>query len=290
MKKNILYLSTILIGWPTYISAQDSLEFTGPDNAPIYVMEGDFKQSGSISVQGQNWDFSSEVQATMDVNSGSLALAGQIDTQGYSNQYLINMGMSLAAKGISKQAGNTVRWSAKAAMSGPFTIRSGGFITESGFLRGIYQYRNMTLDDITGEQTGTVSYKASLTNNYGYRFPISQPPTLTTLPRPTIYTSEGEWRAVAGDWSAAIEADVYPSGKINGSGELVVGDTEDPYANVEQNIKGKLNPKSGVATLNGAGATKATSRVKITLNYVDSSGETLPGKSSVSAYAQKRKF
>jgi hypothetical protein len=290
MKKTNLFLLSALFGSLVFASAQDSIEFEGPDEAPIYVLEGDFKQSFTSPVLGEIWNYTTEFQGTMDVNSGAMLLVGQAKTEGMSNGSLLNMDFSMAMKGVAKQAGAALRWSAKAAMSGQFSARSGGLITESGIISGTYQFRNMILDEITGEQTGIVSYSAVIRNNFGSRFPFIQPPTQTTLPRPTIYASEGEWREVAGDWSSNITADVFPNGRIAGTGLLVVGDSEDPYANVAQNIKGKLNPKTGVATLNGAGATKSTSKVRITLNYVDSEGETLPGKSSVSAYAQKRRF
>jgi hypothetical protein len=55
-------------------------------------------------------------------------------------------------------------------------------------------------------------------------------------------------------------------------------------------VKGKINSKTGVVSLSGSGATKGTSKVKITLNYVNSTGDTIDGKSSVNAYAQQRKF
>lgn len=290
MKKTTLVLLSALFGSLVFAPAQDFIEFEGPDEAPIYVLEGDFKQSFTSPVLGEIWNSTTEFQGAMDVNSGAMLLVGQVKSEGMSNGSLLNMDFSMAMKGVAKQAGPALRWSAKAALSGHFSVRSGWIVTDSGFISGIYQFRNMILDEITGEQTGIVSYRAFIRNNFGFRFPFSQPPTLTTLPRPTIYASEGEWREVAGDWSSNITADVSPNGRIAGTGQLVVGDPEDPYANVAQNIKGKLNSKTGVATLNGVGATKSTSKVRITLNYVDSKGETLPGKSSVSAYAQKRKF
>jgi hypothetical protein len=290
MKKTTLVLLSALFGSLVFASPQDSIEFEGPDEAPIYVLEGDFKQSFTIPVSGETWNATTEFQAFMDVNSGAKRMVGQVKSEGMTNGSLMSMDFSMDMKGVVKQAGAVVRWSAKAAMRGQFSIRSGWIVTDSGFITGTYQFRNMTLDEITGEQTGIVSYRSFMWNNFGFRFPYNQPPTLTTLPRPTIYASEGEWREVAGDWSTNITADVFPKGRIAGTGQLVVGDPEDPYANVAQNIKGKLNSKTGVATLNGAGATKSTSKVRITLNYVDSEGETLPGKSSVSAYAQKRKF
>jgi hypothetical protein len=148
----------------------------------------------------------------------------------------------------------------------------------------------MTLDPVTGEQTGLMSYNAVGRDAYGNRFPIRQAPTQTTLPRPTIYSSEGEWSEAAGDWSTEIVANVYPNGNITGTGDLIVGDPEDPYANVRQNVKGKLSSKTGVVSLSGTGATKGTSTVKVTLNYVNSTGDTVAGKSSVNAYAQKRQF
>jgi hypothetical protein len=157
-------------------------------------------------------------------------------------------------------------------------------------IRGTWVYNNMTLDPVTGEQTGLMSYNAVGRDAYGNRFPIRQAPTQTTLPRPTIYSSEGEWSEAAGDWSTEIVANVYPNGNITGTGDLIVGDPEDPYANVRQNVKGKLSSKTGVVSLSGTGATKGTSTVKVTLNYVNSTGDTVAGKSSVNAYAQKRQF
>jgi hypothetical protein len=165
-----------------------------------------------------------------------------------------------------------------------------GSAAETAYMVGVFKYRNMVLDELTGEQTGTVSFQARVTDSYGRKFPFSQPPTLNTLPRATIYSSEGEWREVAGDWSTEITADVYPKGRIKGTGKLTVGEAEDPYANVDQKVTGKLNSKTDVVTLNSSGDEKKTSRVKVTLNYVNATGDTVAGKNSVRAYAQNRKF
>jgi hypothetical protein len=274
--------------------AQEVVEFEGPDNAPIYVMEGEFKQTGSVEQFGGNWFFETDIAATMNVNSGAMTSVGTMDMQGSGLvdgiQFVMTMDISLAMKSVMKQAGDSVRWTGKAAMTGPMSISAYGYGTESFNVKGIWTYRNMTLDPATGEQTGLMSYKATGRNAYGQRFPMRQAPTQTTLPRPTIYSSEGEWREAAGDWSTEITADVYPNGRIRGTGELTIGDPEDPYANVEQKVTGKVNSRTGVVTLNGTGSKKTTSRVKVTLNYVNATGDTLAGKSRVNAYAQKRKF
>jgi hypothetical protein len=286
----LLYLAFAI----STVSAQEVVEFEGPDNARIYVMEGEFKQTASIQQNGGTLYYSTDMAATMDVNSGAMSSVGSILAEGTGNSnglpYELTMNWALAMKAVYKQAGDAVRWSGKAAMTGPMTIRSYLYGLESVNVVGTFVYDNMTLDPATGEQTGTMSYRAVALNSYGQRFPLSQPPTLTTFPRPTIYSSEGEWREAAGDWSSEIVADVYPNGKITGTGDLIVGDPEDPYANVDQNVKGKLNSKTGVVSLSGTGATKGTSKVKVTLNYVNSTGDTVAGKSSVNAYAQKRKF
>lgn len=276
------------------VSAQEVVEFEGPDNARIYVMEGNFKSSYSLPISGGTWYYETDYDSTMDVNSGALTSIGNFSAAGagISNgmQYQTVMDISVSLKGVSKQAGNAVRWSAKAAMTGPMTVQQGNYPPQTAQVNGVWIWTNMTLDPATGEQTGTTSYRATATDAYGQKFPLVQTPTQTTLPRPTVYASEGEWREVAGDWSAQIAANVYPNGNITGTGDLIVGDPEDPYANVDQNVKGKLNSKTGVVSLGGTGATRGTSKVKVTLNYVNSTGDTVAGKSSVNAYAQKRKF
>ena len=295
MKSAQLIRGLLLLALATcYATAQEVVEFEGPEDAPIYVMEGEFKQTASLEQFGGTWFYETDIAATMNVNSGAITQVGTmlIEGSGYFNgmQFLLNMDMSLATKSVLKQAGNSVRWSGQAAMSGPMSVETYSYGLETFALRGTYLYRNMTLDPATGEQTGLMSYNAVGRNAYGQRFPVKQAPTLTTLPRPTIYSSEGEWREAAGDWSTEITADVYPNGRITGTGDLIVGDPEDPYANVDQNVKGKLNSKTGLVSLSGTGATKSTSKVKVTLNYVNSTGDTVAGKSSVNAYAQKRKF
>lgn len=277
-----------------YSSAQEVVEFEGPDDARIYVMEGDFKQTASLQQNGGTLYFSTDTTATMDVNSGAMTSVGSMSAEGTGTSnglpYELTMNMALAMKAVYKQARDAVRWSGKAAMSGPMTVRTYLYGLESANVVGNFVYSNMTLDPATGEQTGLVSYRATATNPYGRKTPLRQPPTVTVIPRPTIYSSEGEWREAAGDWSTEITADVYPNGRIKGVGELTVGDPEDPYANVAQNVTGKLNSKTDVVTLNGSGMQRTTSRVKVTLNYVNATGDTVKGKSSVGAYAQRRKF
>jgi hypothetical protein len=278
----------------SHASAQGVIEFEGPDDAPIYVMEGEFKQTASLQQLGGTWLYETDMAATMNVNSGAMTSVGTmaIDGTGFVNgvQFQMSMDISFAMKSVMKQAGDSVRWSGKAAMTGPMTVTALGFGTEFFTLKGIWTYRNMILDPATGEQTGLMSYNAIGRSRSGQRFPVRQALTQTTLPRPTIYSSEGEWREAAGDWSTEITADVYPNGRIRGTGELTIGDPDDPYANVEQKVTGKVNPRTDVVTLNGTGSEKATSRVKVTLNYVNATGDTVAGKSRVNAYAQKRKF
>jgi hypothetical protein len=293
MKKQILsaLLTAGLIG---SASGQEVVEFEGPDNARIYVVEGKFKQTASLQQYGGTWFYETDIAAAMNVNSGAMTSVGTmlVEGSGYldGSQFLMNMDISLAMKSVMKQAGNSVRWSGKAEMTGPMSIENNLYGLMTANIRGTWVYNNMTLDPVTGEQTGLMSYNAVGRDAYGNRFPIRQAPTQTTLPRPTIYSSEGEWSEAAGDWSTEIVANVYPNGNITGTGDLIVGDPEDPYANVRQNVKGKLSSKTGVVSLSGTGATKGTSTVKVTLNYVNSTGDTVAGKSSVNAYAQKRQF
>ncbi len=293
--KTLLTICAATIIASTQIStAQETIEFQGPENAPIYAMEGDFQQSATMTMYGGNWDIQTDMQATMDVNSGAMTSAGQMAMSGSGVvngiSVLMDMDMSLAMKSVAKQAGNTLRWSGDAAISGPMLIQANGSPPQSFTVSGICKFKNITLDPETGEQTGVRSFKMVFVNAYGQRIPSSQPASIFTFPRPTIYASVGEWQEVAGDWSADIVANVYPNGKITGTGDLIVGDPADPYANVDQNIKGKLNSKTGVVSLSGSGANNSTSKVKVTLNYLNSTGDTISGKSSVNAFAQSRKF
>jgi hypothetical protein len=284
-----------LLTWsaPAQDSGQEVVEFEGPDDARLYVMEGEFRQTASMEQNGGTTYYTADMVAAMNVNSGSMTgigtmlMYGTANSDGLETQFAMDLAMAL--KAVYKQAGAAVRWSGKAALTGPVSVSS-SLGQESANIRGIWTYRDMALDPVTGEQTGTISYAAVATTTYGLRFPFRQPPTLSKIPRATIYSSEGEWRESAGDWSTEITADVYPNGRIKGMGELLVGDPKDPYANVAQKIAGNLNSATGAVTLNGSGTQKTTSRVRVTLNYVNSTGDTVKGKSSVRAYAQRRKF
>lgn len=272
----------------------DTIEFEGPDSAPIYVIEGDMKESGSISMMGGDWFYENDMQASMEVVSGSILCSGRSSTYGSFTANGVNvlagMEFNIAAKGVVKQAGNSLRWSGSAAMSGPLVLKTGAGYPETWRTTGIWTYRNMMLDSLTGEQVGLMSYKASAVNAYGRKFPLVQTPKVTRIPRPTIYSSESDWREIAGVWSAEVRADVYPSGKIVGHGDLIVGPSSDPFSVVNQSIKGSMNRRTGVVGINGTGSSKATSKVRVTLNYLDSTGDTISGKSSINAYGQTRKF
>jgi hypothetical protein len=277
---------------PNLVSSE-IFEFEGPENAPIYVLEGDFQQTASIAQNGGTLYYSTDISATMNVNTGQMESVGGFSVSGSQVvgglSWFMEMDMLLSMKAVMKQAGNAVRWSGKAQMSGPMSFSSTQGDLDA-FVTGTFNYTNVALDTQTGEQNGLMSFKATAWTSAGYKFPLNQPATPTFFPRPTVYSSEGEWQDAAGDWTAEITADVHPKGNIRGTGRLVVGDPSDPYANVAQSVSGKINAKSGVVSLSATGNTRSTSRVRVTLNYLDRTGETVAGKNSVAAYAQTRKY
>lgn len=88
-----------------------------------------------------------------------------------------------------------------------------------------------------------------------------------------------------GDWSGVWDLDVEGS-RIAGSGSIQIGPDSDPVETVPQTI-GKGNLKSGIYSWTAAGVDSDKKvRVKITHNASDLE----PGRSSVSAASQNRKF
>ena len=68
-----LFIGAALCGKIQAQSSEDPLYLTGPDNAPIYVIEGNFSQN--YTVNSMNYDV--DWNMMMDPSSGSLVRNGE---------------------------------------------------------------------------------------------------------------------------------------------------------------------------------------------------------------------
>jgi hypothetical protein len=278
-----LLLSLLFIP-PSFLSAQttESLEFEGPENAPIYVIEGDFSQS--FSQDGMN--YSVDWSMTMSPATGVLSGVGSFDIDGnfyYYGWQSISFTGNVAVDLAAKQAGSVVRVNGKMALSGSGSIA--GYAVNSLIIR--YTYTNVDIDPNLGQMSGYISAtgRASVPG-YG-SFPVNVPKTYLSQALPDV-DSDGQWDST-GDWTAEIDATVNGKGKIHGTGELAVFDENgEAYDLIAQKVTG--SEKNGTVSLAATGNSPTTSKIKVNLTYLQADDTTVPTKSAVSAYGQNRKF
>jgi hypothetical protein len=278
-----LLLSLLFIP-PSFLSAQttESLEFEGPENAPIYVIEGDFSQS--FSQDGMN--YSVDWSMTMSPATGVLSGVGSFDIDGnfyYYGLQSISFTGNVAVDLAAKQAGSVVRVNGKMALSGSGSIA--GYAVNSLIIR--YTYTNVDIDPNLGQMSGYISAtgRASVPG-YG-SFPVNVPKTYLSQALPDV-DSDGQWDST-GDWVSEINASVDGKGKVTGTGDLSVLDEDgEAYDLIPQKVTGQV--RRGTVSLAATGNSRATSRIKVNLTYLQANDETVSGKSSVSAYGQSRKF
>ena len=260
----------------------ESLEFSSPDSAPIYVLEGDFTSAYSLNGINYVLDWS----CTMDPASGALTGAGNFSLDGSFYWYgwrSINFAGSMGVALTGKQAGSVLRVNGKMALSGWGNIA--GY--EVNPLTISYTYSNVDVDPAAGQMSGYISAKGrAIVPGYG-SFPVNVPRTYLSQELPDADT-DGQWDST-GDWTAEIDATVTSKGKISGTGELAVLDEDgEIYDLIPQNVSGSL--KNGTVSLNAAGNNRSTSKIKVNLTYLQATDQTVSGKNAVSAYGQNRKF
>jgi hypothetical protein len=278
--KIFMVLATVSV--PVFAQMTESLEFSGPDSAPIYVLEGDFTSSYSLN----GIDYVLDWSCTMNPASGALTGAGNFSLDGSFYWYgwrSINFAGSMGVALTGKQAGSVLRVNGKMALSGWGNIA--GY--EVNPLTISYVYSNVDVDPVAGQMSGYISAKGkAIVPGYG-SFPVNVPRTYLSQELPDADT-DGQWDST-GDWTAEIDATVTSKGKISGTGELAVLDEDgEIYDLIPQNVSGSL--KNGTVSLNAAGNNRSTSKIKVNLTYLQANDQTVSGKNAVSAYGQNRKF
>jgi hypothetical protein len=260
----------------------ESLEFEGPDNAPIYVIEGDFSHTyttNGLTLAMDNWSI------LMNPSTGALSGGGDFRANGTINSVSIDWDGSLNTALNVKQAGSVVRANGKITINGGGTI--GGLWTlDRLFL--VYTLSNFTVDISSAQMTGFLSASGSAKYFGGlFSIPLRLPRTYFSLDLPDE-DSDGQWDS-AGDWTASIDATVNGKGKITGTGELsVLDENGEAFDVIPQKVTGQV--RRGTVTLAATGNSRSTSRIKVNLTYLQANDATVSSRSSVTAYGQSRKF
>jgi len=257
----------------------ESLEFEGPDNAPIYVIEGNFNQTyekDGLTLALDNWMIS------MNPSSGALSGGGDFRADGTINSVAIDWDGSLNTALNVKQAGSVLRVNGKMSITGSGTIA--GYDLER--LALTYTLSNMDVSVAAMQMAGYVSVKGAA-RIFGRNLPLALPRTYFAFDLPDE-DRDGQWDST-GDWTAEINASVDGKGKVTGTGELAVLDEDgEAYDLIPQKVSGSV--KNGTVALAATGNSRATSRIKVNLTYRQANDATVPGRSAVSAYGQSRKF
>jgi len=253
----------------------ESLEFAGPDNAPIYVIDGQVSGSHYYRSLLLSYDWNSETDPSLGLLTGS----GNFSAEGGN----INLNGRLDVKMSIKSAGSVVRIGGKMSVQATGVFE--GYTIENCVLT--YSIPRMSIDPVVGRASGYVSASGRIQTTTGKKAAIHVATTFLPLELPD---SSGSGWDSPGDWRlSVINASVDGKGKITGTGEFAVLDSAgDPYDVIGQKITGTL--KGGIVTLTAAGNSKATSKIKVILTYRESDDQTVAKKSSVSAYGQSRKF
>jgi hypothetical protein len=271
----------LLAGMSLSAQTKESLEFEGPDNAPIYVIEGDFSYTDTtngLTLAMNNWTIS------MNPSTGALSGGGDFRANGTINSVSIDWDGSLNTAMNVKQAGSVVRANGKITINGGGTIA--GFWTLDR-LSVVYTLSNLTVDIVSKQMTGYVSATGVAKYLSILSIPLRLPRTYLSLDLPDE-DRDGQWDST-GDWTASIDATVDGKGKITGTGELaVLNEDGEAYDLIPQKVSGSV--KNGIVAMTATGNSRSTSRIKVNLTYRQANDAAVPGKSAVSAYGQGRKF
>lgn len=277
----VCFLSLLLACTSLLAQITESLEFEGPENAPIYVIEGNFSHTfttNGLTLAMDNWTIS------MNPNTGALSGGGDFRADGTINSVAIDWDGSLNTALNVKQAGSVVRANGKISINGGGTI--GGFWTLDR-LSLVYTLSNFTVDIASSQMTGYVS-AAGFAKYFGIlSIPLRLPRTYFSLDLPDG-DNDGQWDST-GDWRAEIDGTVDGKGKVAGTGELsVLDENGEAFDVISQKVTGQV--RRGTVNLAATGNSRATSRIKVNLTYLEANDATVSGRSSVNAYGQSRKF
>lgn len=97
----------------------------------------------------------------------------------------------------------------------------------------------------------------------------------------SVDVETSDWGLWDGTWDLSVNA----KGRISGTGNLQVGQDEDPVETVPQTITGSV--KNGIYTWSAAGRGRDRA---VQVRIVNTSSDVVDGKNQVSAAAQNRKF
>jgi len=252
----------------------NEIELVGPESAPIYVIDGEVSGSHSYRELILSYAWTSQT----DPNMGTVSGLGTFSAIGGD----INLAGSLSAKMFIKASGRVTRMGGKFSVLGAGTF--GGHTVDRAVLN--YSTPGLTVDPVSGRASGFVSAVGSLRSNTGKSSSARVATTFLHLDLPDA--NENGWDS-HGDWKADFAYTVGARGKIVGTGNLsFLDESGDPFDVISQVVTGTL--RSGLVTLNAAGSTRGISRIRANLTFRQSNNATLPGRSSVTAYGQSRKF
>ena len=276
--RGALFLIIALAAGPLWAQTNESLEFSGPSNAPIYVIDGDFHYNITTNGVSLALDWS----GSMDSASGNFSGSGDFSASGNISGIPIDWDGTVSAAMNLKTAGTVLRVNGKLTVAGAGTIA--GYPLDR--LLMVFSFTNLDVDVSTGQMSGYVSLKGSVKAS-GKTSSISLPKTYLSLDLPDT-NNDGNWDS-SGEWTEDITANVDAKGKVSGTAEFSVLDEDgEPYDTISQKISGTV--KKGTVSLAAVGNQRATSKVKVNLTYLQSNDQAVTGKSSVSAYGQSRKF
>lgn len=275
----VCFLSLLLACNSLPAQTTESLEFEGPENAPIYVIEGNFSQTYSrdgLTLALDNWAIS------MNPSTGALSGGGNFRADGTINSVAIDWDGSLDSALNVKQAGSVLRVNGKMSITGSGTIA--GYALDR--LALTYTLTNMDVNVAAVQMAGYVSVKGSA-RIFGKTIPLSLPRTYFAFDLPDE-DNDGQWDST-GDWRAEIDGTVDGKGKVTGTGELsVLDENGEAFDVISQKVTGQV--RRGTVNLAATGNSRATSRIRVNLTYLEANDATVSGRSSVNAYGQSRKF
>jgi len=270
---------------PLCAQTLETLEFTGPASAPIYVLDGPFQHQTNVNGVSMSLDWS----GSMDPASGIFSGKGNFSASGSLLSIIpIDWDGNVSATMNLKAAGKVLRADGKLSVTGSGTVGNDAVDR----LALDYTLANLDVNPAASRMRGYISFKG-FAKVRGRTLPLAFSKTYLSLDLPDA-NRDGKWDS-AGDWSEAITVSIDATGKISGNGEFEVLDEQGgSFDLIYQKITGSL--KKGTVTLTASGSQPSTAKVKINLTYPQPSDPaartvaTMTGKSSISAYGQSRKF
>lgn len=270
---------------PLWAQTLETLDFSGPVSAPIYVLDGQFQYQTNVNGVSMNLDWA----GSMDPATGIFSGKGNFSANGSLLSIIpIDWDGNVSTTMNLKAAGNVLRVEGKMSVTGSGTV---GNDTVDNLVLD-YTLANLDVNAAASRMRGYVSFRG-FAKVRGRTLPLAFPKTYLSLGLPDE-NHDGKWDS-GGDWTEAVTISIDAKGKVSGNGEFEVLDEQGgSFDLIYQKITGTL--KKGTVTLTASGSQSSTAKVKISLTYPQPSDPsartvaTMNGKSSVSAYGQSRKF